>query len=377
MPPGYSGIGSALNGFVYGLRQEDERKALVAERARLQAAAELKDRLTQERQERLDRRQLALDQADQADKDFNNNIRLQQQAVANTAAGFSQYRPGMIEAPTQAVSDAVGGAAGMPGVPRMMVGASDAIRLKGQHDAGSIAANQGGWIKTGMSDTERNQEENRRAQEEAQRASADLQRELLKLRQGFEAGENAKTRAAAKERINAQNTQVTGNDQPKPLTGTAAQRMEAIATVQQGLKDYKTLLDEIGPRAIIGHDDAIARLANQYGSLQMGLKEAFNLGVLNGPDLELIERQLTNPIGLKGLWRGKNAMLTEVDQTADQMRKREDTMRSIYQGQPISEDTANTPPAQNTPTTMRTPAPSPFSPYKTPVRSPARNPYRD
>lgn len=121
---------------------------------------------------------------------------------------------------------------------------------------------------------------------------------------------------------------------PKPLTGAAAQRAEAMQSVQQALGDYRALLDLQGPGLVSGQDPKRAQLDAQYGALQMALKEAFNLGVLNGPDLKLIEAQLTPPTGIKAMYRGKDAMLAQVDQTLDQMKKRGATIQQVYQGAP-------------------------------------------
>ena len=116
------------------------------------------------------------------------------------------------------------------------------------------------------------------------------------------------------------------------LSGTAAQRAESLIAVQNALGQYRNMLAKTGTALFSGGDKDRAALDSQYGAVQMALKEAFNLGVLNGPDLELLEKQLTRPTGMMSQWKGKDAMIAQIDQTMQGMASRQDAMRQVYGG---------------------------------------------
>lgn len=50
------------------------------------------------------------------------------------------------------------------------------------------------------------------------------------------------------------------------------------------------------------------------GSLKVAAKEAFGLGALSGPDIDLVMSQIANPVGTEGLFTGDQAMTTKLDQ---------------------------------------------------------------
>lgn len=82
-----------------------------------------------------------------------------------------------------------------------------------------------------------------------------------------------------------------------------------------------------------------ARVAGKYNSLLMGVKNLYELGALTGPDMSIIERQLTNPASWAGLLTSKNAMNEQIKILEDMLTRAKDNLSSSYR-QPV-------PPASN------------------------------
>lgn len=82
-------------------------------------------------------------------------------------------------------------------------------------------------------------------------------------------------------------------------TGTERARVEqqrrAFANVKSALDRFEQGVEQ-GIRLMPGQQKSA--LETEYEGLQLQLKELFNLGVLNGPDLELMRRIINNPSGL-------------------------------------------------------------------------------
>lgn len=79
-------------------------------------------------------------------------------------------------------------------------------------------------------------------------------------------------------------------------------QLNAAARSFQGfmksLADYEQMFAETGATSWPG--EKRDKLATAHRDLQMQMKELYNLGVLNGPDLELMEQILLNPTSISG-----------------------------------------------------------------------------
>lgn len=87
---------------------------------------------------------------------------------------------------------------------------------------------------------------------------------------------------------------------PKPEKPTESQRnrvsqvSQAVQAVNDALDRYQQLVDKTGLSVVPGKDQDNLKQVRQGIMLQ--LKELFNLGVLNGPDLMLMENMIYNPV---------------------------------------------------------------------------------
>ena len=55
-----------------------------------------------------------------------------------------------------------------------------------------------------------------------------------------------------------------------------------------------------------------ARMQAKYNSLLMGVKDAYQLGALTGPDMSIVEAQITNPASISGMLYNKDAFNEQV-----------------------------------------------------------------
>lgn len=60
----------------------------------------------------------------------------------------------------------------------------------------------------------------------------------------------------------------------------------------------------------VGSDTA--RMQAKYNSLLMGVKDAYQLGALTGPDMSIVEAQITNPASIAGMMQSKEAFNEQV-----------------------------------------------------------------
>jgi hypothetical protein len=93
-------------------------------------------------------------------------------------------------------------------------------------------------------------------------------------------------------------------------------------------KNIPLPFSETGIPLPVGEDTAT--VAGKYNSLLMGVKNLYELGALTGPDMSIIERQLTNPASWSGLLTSKNAMNAQIKVLGDMLDRAEENLSSAY-----------------------------------------------
>jgi hypothetical protein len=73
-----------------------------------------------------------------------------------------------------------------------------------------------------------------------------------------------------------------------------------------------------------------ARMAGKYNSLLMGVKNLYELGALTGPDMSIIQRQLTNPASISGIFTSRNAMNEQIKILEDMLVRSKENLASSY-----------------------------------------------
>jgi hypothetical protein len=91
----------------------------------------------------------------------------------------------------------------------------------------------------------------------------------------------------------------TGGPIPDAIRARAITVDQAYTNITSALDGYRKLVEDTGMTVLPGQDrDAVVQARR---NIQLQLKELFNLGVLNGPDLELMNEMLPDPaISLSG-----------------------------------------------------------------------------
>lgn len=108
----------------------------------------------------------------------------------------------------------------------------------------------------------------------------------------------------------------------------------AIQEYRQALKSFGTL-DALNP-------DQRAMMGTKYNNMMLQAKEAYNLGVLNGPDFDILQSVVTDPRSLKGVITSNKALDTQaseldrimsgVAQTSSQLKPRGGATQPSNQG---------------------------------------------
>ena len=88
-----------------------------------------------------------------------------------------------------------------------------------------------------------------------------------------------------------------------------------------------------------------ARVRGKYQSLLMGVKDLYDLGALTGPDMGIIEQQLTNPASFAGAFTSRAAMGEQIKVLEDMVARSEENIASSYKRKIPAASTATAPPA--------------------------------
>ena len=114
---------------------------------------------------------------------------------------------------------------------------------------------------------------------------------------------------------------------------------DAISNYRDKLKNIKTYYDYLNPNKYAG-------MGTAYNNMMLQAKEAYNLGVLSGPDLEVMQSVITDPMSLKGAITSKDALdeqAIELDKifkkmgsvSGDARQPQQEGKQNLYKGQPL------------------------------------------
>lgn len=87
-----------------------------------------------------------------------------------------------------------------------------------------------------------------------------------------------------------------------------------LDAVSGALEEYRTRLGEVGTNVLYNPREPDQRaLESARMALLLQTKELFNLGVLNGPDLELMERMIGDPQGIGAIGQSTGSLMAQLD----------------------------------------------------------------
>jgi hypothetical protein len=122
---------------------------------------------------------------------------------------------------------------------------------------------------------------------------------------------------------------------PKAPEGYSKQK-SGISSVVDSMESYKKALTNIGGRLDRLTPSKRLELGTQYNNLMLQAKEAYNLGVLNGPDYMILQQVIKNPLDPTSLIYSAEDLKKQVDVFNEVMgRVRQSIDRSYGQGSAV------------------------------------------
>jgi hypothetical protein len=105
-----------------------------------------------------------------------------------------------------------------------------------------------------------------------------------------------------------------------------------LAGLAGSLKDFK---EEVGKNLFTGAKFVpsgadTARMQAKYTALLMGVKDLYTLGALTGPDMSIIESQLTNPASWSGKFTTKKGFEEQVKVIEDMLKRSSTNLENTY-----------------------------------------------
>lgn len=112
-----------------------------------------------------------------------------------------------------------------------------------------------------------------------------------------------------------------------------SQQKQVVGTqnLSNAIQEYRDALKTFGPLDAVKPDQR-ATMGTKYNNMMLQAKEAYNLGVLNGPDFDILQSVVTDPRSIKGVITSNKALDTQaaeldrimsgVAQTSSQLKPR-------------------------------------------------------
>ena len=93
-----------------------------------------------------------------------------------------------------------------------------------------------------------------------------------------------------------------------PKIGESAQKQQTgVANTQSAIGEYRDALKKFSVTDL-ANPASRARMGTVYNNMLLQAKEAYNLGVLNGPDYMILQQVITNPASMTGALTSKKAL---------------------------------------------------------------------
>lgn len=94
-------------------------------------------------------------------------------------------------------------------------------------------------------------------------------------------------------------------NKPPVLPVKAQDTQRSLQNLESGVNAYQQLLNDYDPQSIDALTDTKrAAISSAFTDLQMRLKEAYELGAITGPDMQVLQSAITDPTSLWGIARG-------------------------------------------------------------------------
>lgn len=133
----------------------------------------------------------------------------------------------------------------------------------------------------------------------------------------------------------------TGDGNLEPIRGGPATKPPIEYTKQQtgiqstvgALESYKKALEGFGLSDMLSPDKR-AGIGTLHNNALLQMKEAYNLGVLNGPDYMLMLKSLTDPTSMQGVAMSREGMNNQIDLISSAIKKIGETSAAVHNQAP-------------------------------------------
>jgi hypothetical protein len=171
-------------------------------------------------------------------------------------------------------------------------------------------------------------------------ATIGIQREQEKRLAGAErAGTYDPERGVVVDPRGATARPVVGPD-GQPIGPKSKNAPEAFSKQSAGIKNLNTAINEYKDALATWSNvqqlnpSARAKMGTLYNNMMLQAKEAYNLGVLNGPDYMILTQTITNPMSAMGTVTPNTALAQQATTLASIMEKNQGNLNNVYHQQP-------------------------------------------
>jgi hypothetical protein len=148
---------------------------------------------------------------------------------------------------------------------------------------------------------------------------------------------NTKTGQLSPPRDEAGN--LVDTSQFKKMSEGEQKQFTGVQNTRNAISEFRNELQNFGRLDALKPKDR-ARIETKYRNMQMQAKEAYNLGVLNGPDLAILEQIIYNPSSMVGVFVGKEAIDAQAQELDRIMANIGTTVKAKGKEVPLQQPTA-------------------------------------
>ena len=131
----------------------------------------------------------------------------------------------------------------------------------------------------------------------------------------------------------------------KALPENQQAQLVGVNNTRDAISNYRDILKGVKKYDYL-NPDRYADMGTAYNNMMLQAKEAYNLGVLSGPDLDVLHSIVTDPMSARGVITSKGALdrqATELDRIFTKMGKvsgnakqpQQEGKQNLYKGQPL------------------------------------------
>ncbi len=135
--------------------------------------------------------------------------------------------------------------------------------------------------------------------------------------------------------VDAQGQPLMGEKGKAPAKFT--EQVGNINNLKQSVASYIQDIKDTDPRYLFPGSARAAELQTKYSNLMMLLKDAYGLGALQKPDLEVMDRIITDPVSMAGRYKGRESLEAQLNTINKAFSNSEKNLYKTYK-QPVPKE---------------------------------------